>query len=216
MKIGVMTPTYNRPDCIRSLVLQMVNQVKPPDLLCIHHNGNKESYQWAIKDITVSFEIIWIHTPEKIEQDLWYAIPLECLIEKGCTHFFWCDHDDFYRRDHISSVIDDLVSAEFDFTINLMAAVLLLKKSSFTYTPTIRFTSHSPGGMSSSMGFTLNFAKELLIDLRKNLLSKTYYYSDQVVSNVTMPKFKCGKINTNTTTYVASDKTVSSKEWVKE
>lgn len=214
MKIGIITPTHNRPDCIRSLVLQMVNQIKQPDVVCIHHNGNKESYDWAIKDIVTNFKVIWIHTPEIINQHLWYSVPLQKLIEEECTHFLWCDHDDIYYSNHIEAIISTLDNNQVDFTVSNNVGVLLLKESEYAYTDSIAFTSHDPGGMSSSMGFKRNFACELLKDLN-NPFNEKYCYTDQIVSRVTMNKFKCLVNSNNTATYVASSSTVSSSEWVK-
>jgi hypothetical protein len=58
VRIGVFTPTHNRPDLIRALVLQMAMQVKKPDILCIHQNGDPESYQWVITDLALPFKVI--------------------------------------------------------------------------------------------------------------------------------------------------------------
>ena len=50
-----------------------------------------------------------MHTPAKIVQHQWYAIPLRYLIESGCTHFFWIDQDDIYLREHVAYGLEDLV-----------------------------------------------------------------------------------------------------------
>lgn len=91
MKIGVMTPTYNRPDLIRSLVLQMQNQSTKPDILVIHHNGIAESYQWAICDIISNIEIVWLHAPSVITQQISLRIcdsfQLLRRVLHRCAHF---------------------------------------------------------------------------------------------------------------------------------
>lgn len=220
MKIGVMTPTFNRPDLARLLVLQMENQTQSPDLLCVHQNGTSESYAWAVEDIDTRFPVHWMHNPGKLAQDDWYARPLEFLIEQGCSHFFWCDHDDIYRSNHIEStvgILNGALGTPYDFVVNAYASVLLLKKV-YEYAPLRLFNAHAPGGMSSSMGFTRNFAIELLHDLKANLEQRRLHYSDQVLALVTMPKFACFK-NVDqkpTTTYVAHSATVSSASWVSE
>ena len=213
MKIGVMTPTYNRPDFIRSLVLQMQNQTLTPDILAIHENGHPESYRWAIDDIATSINVVWIHTPHAVCQDDWYATPLARLINENCTHFFWCDHDDFYYRNHIESGIKKLEEG-YDHVVNQHCDQILLKKDKFEVSRHSQFTAHAPGGMSSSMCFRRNFAIDLLEDLKAN--QGTHYWSDNVVKHVTMPKFKCITSTASTTGYVAHAQSVSSSAWVLE
>jgi len=50
-KVGVLVPTFNRPDLLRACVLQLAAQSRPPDVVCIFQNGNPHSYQWAVEDI---------------------------------------------------------------------------------------------------------------------------------------------------------------------
>ena len=35
-----MVPTFNRPDLLRSCVLQLAAQSRPPEVICVHQNGN--------------------------------------------------------------------------------------------------------------------------------------------------------------------------------
>jgi len=211
-KIGVMTPTYNRPDLARFLLLQMANQTRRPDLVCIHQNGTPQSYEWAIADVTREFAVQWIHNAEQMPQHEWYAVPLARLIDEGCSHFFWCDHDDLYDRTHIAAGVATLGEGKFDFSVNRRAGCLLLK-TPYQYFAEMEFKAHDPGGMSSSMCFNRDFAIELLKDLRTP--RPTAHYSDQVLRRVTMPKFRCHLHDgTATTTYVSHAGTVSSRSWV--
>lgn len=221
MKIGVMTPTLNRPDCIRSLVLQMQNQSRKPDLLVIHHNGNAQSYQWAIADIATDIEIVWLHTPEVISQYRWYSVSLQHLIEAGCTHFFWCDHDDFYYRNHIENGITALQLGDYDHVVNYRCDLVLLKKSQFEFIPNNPITYNPTGGMASSMCFNEQFAREMLLDLNKthanpNANPHANPHADCVVATVTMPKFKCHATQQVLTAYIALASTVSTQHWVTE
>lgn len=168
-KIGVIVPTYNRPDFARFLALQMENQVIHPHLIAFHQNGTSESYEWAVSDINCHYAYAWLHTKGKIPEEEWYAIPLAYLIEQGCTHFFWCDHDDIYERHHIARGIDLL--QECDHVVNQRAGMLFIQKP-YTYIAEKIFSAHDPGGMSSSMCFNRRFAKELLSDLRLNKQKK--------------------------------------------
>ena len=213
MKIGVMTPTYNRPDFIRSLVLQMQNQSMRPDILVIHHNGNAQSYQWAIADITTDINIVWLHTQEVISQHQWYAIPLRHLITEGCTHFFWCDHDDFYYRNHIEAGVASLDAGNFDQVVNHYCDLVLLKKSQFEFIAHNPVTYNPTGGMASSMCFNRQFADALLVDLNE---ANTYPNADGVAAYVTMPKFKCHATEHVSTAYIAHASTVSTQHWVTE
>src|SRR5689334_17683441 len=100
-RVGVMIPTYNRPDLLRATVLQFAAQSRPPDIVCVHQNGVSDSYAWAVADLQVTPRIAWLHTSAQLPQHQWYAIPLKYLLDQGCTHFFWADHDDIYLRDHV-------------------------------------------------------------------------------------------------------------------
>ena len=213
MKIGVMTPTFNRPDCIRALVLQMQNQSRRPDLLVIHHNGNAQSYQWAIADITTTIEIVWLHTPEVLSQSQWYSVPLAHLIEAGCSHFFWCDHDDFYYSNHIENSVHALNAGNLDHVVNHRCDLVLLKKSQYEFIPNNPVTYNPTGGMASSMCFNRRFAEELLLDLNNNLAIGN---ADGVVASITMPKFTCHATQQVSTAYVAHAMTVSTPHWVSE
>jgi len=211
-KIGIIAPTYNRPDFARLLALQMKNQTLCTDLIAFHQNGTVDSYEWAVKDIDLPYK--WIHTPNQINQEEWYAKPIEALLEVDCTHFFWCDHDDIYISQHIEKGMKLL--EEYDHVVNEHSGMLLLKKE-YVYQPNKIFTAHDPGGMSSSMCFNRNFAIKLLSDLRNNveLKENRLYYADQVVRRVTMPGFKC-LLNKEdaTTVYVCHSGTVSSSHWL--
>ena len=213
MKIGVMTPTFNRPDCIRALVLQMQNQSRKPDLLVIHHNGNAQSYQWAIADITTDIEIVWLHTPEVLSQSQWYSVPLQRLIEAGCSHFFWCDHDDFYYRDHLQNAVAALDAGNFDHVVNHYCDLVLLKKSQVQFIPNNPVTYNPTGGMASSMCFSRPFAEELLRDLTNTHGNPN---ADGVVAGITMPKFSCHATEYVSTAYIAHAGTVSTPHWVTE
>ena len=213
-KIGIISPTYNRPDFIRLLALQLENQNIRPDFVAFYQNGTPDSYEWAIKDIKHHYKYVWLHEKEKINQEEWYATPLEFLIKENCTHFFWCDHDDIYEASHIKKGMEKL--NDYDYSVNKRSNLLLLKNT-YEYFPNQNFTAHDPGGMSSSMCFNRAFAEELVKDLRNNakLTDGKLCFADQVVKRVTMPKFNC-LVNEEdaTTTYVCHPKTVSSSHWL--
>jgi hypothetical protein len=214
-KIGVMTPTFNRPDLARFVALQMNNQSVPPALLCIHQNGTKESYQWAIDDVAARFELAWLHSPTPLPQYQWYIVPLLHLLEQGCTHFFWCDHDDIYARDHIETGMG-LLAAGYDHVVNAKSNMLLLHAKEYEYKEGIHFSAHAPGGMSSSMCFNRAFAEQLMIDLQQNHDDNTNRHADQIVAGETMPKFRCQLNSADpTTTYVCHTRALTSNAWIR-
>ena len=218
VRIGVFTPTHDRPDFIRALAMQMAFQVKKPDVLCIHQNGDPESYEWAIADLALPFRVIWIHTRERIPQDEWYSRHLKALLDDGCTHFFWCDHDDIYRSYHLAQSMLMLTDKDdpCDFVVNGYSGFLTLKKAGYEYLPCDRFRAHGPDAMASSMAFNRAFAEELFQDLIRN--QGQLEHSDQVVRLVTMPKFRC-KLDerpTPSTIYVCHPRTYSSAHWLGE
>ena len=208
-KVGVMIPTFNRPDLARSCVLQMTAQSRPPDLVAVHQNGHPDSYDWAIADLQGPSQLAWLHTPTQLRQHLWYAIPLEYLLANGCTHFFWVDHDDLYLREHIASGLVDL--NDFDFSISPRCGLLYTKDSDYRYAHEVEFGSHAPGGMSSSMCFNRSFAQDLLADLAGD---KQHHYADNVVAHVTMPKFRCHVSSRRTTIYHSHGGSITSSGWL--
>lgn len=207
-RIGVILPTFNRPDLARMAVLQMLAQSRVPDLICVHQNGHSDSYAWAVADLDQA-RIIWLHSAESLPQHQWYLRPLTILLERGCTHFFWVDHDDIYLRHHVEQSLIDLAAA--DFTVSDACGLLLQNGKDFSYQADVKFTSHAPGGMSSSMCFSRNFAAALADDLAQD---QVHFYSDQVLAWVTAPKFQCITTQRRSTVYVSHPGTVSSAHWV--
>jgi hypothetical protein len=210
-KIGVIIPSYRRPDFARMAVLQWATQTVKPDVIAIHQNGNAERFDWAVTDLGRLARIEWIHTPQKIPQHYWYSIPLKHLVAAGCTHFFWADHDDIYLSNHIEQCLQDL--EDFDFSIALRCGILYVKNDDYRFLPNRTFPSHAPGGMSSSMCFNLPFAKGLISDIEQ--CGKDHYYTDNIVAKVTMPRFR-SKISDarQTTVYVAHPGSQTSATWI--
>lgn len=208
-KVGVMVPTYMRPDLARACVLQFSAQSRPPDIICVHQNGVSDSYHWAVADLRVPCRIAWLHSPEKLPQHQWYAIPLKYLIDAGCTHFFWADHDDLYLHEHIEQGLADL--AQHDFSVSQRCGLLFTKASDYRYNPQVQFTSHAPGGMSSTMCFNRRFAQELLADIAAGAAE---FYTDNIVAKVTMPKFRCLVSQRHTTVYHSHEGSMTSREWL--
>jgi hypothetical protein len=208
-KVGVMVPTYNRPDLLRACVLQLAAQSRPPDMICVHQNGHPESYRWAIEDVRTASQLVWIHTPEKLPQHQWYAVPLRYLLDSGCTRFFWADHDDLYLHEHIASGLADL--AEHDFSVSRRCGMLVTRAADFRYAQQIEFTSHAPGGMSSTMCFNRPFAQQLLHDIAADT---RHHYTDNVLAHVTMPRFRCHVTDRPTCVYHSHEGSLTSHGWV--
>jgi hypothetical protein len=211
VKVGVMVPTYNRPDLLRSCVLQLAAQSRPPDIICVHQNGHPDSYDWAIADLRTASKLVWMHTPQVIRQHEWYAVPLRYLLAQGCTHFFWTDHDDLYLRDHVAQGLQDL--EEFDFSVSNRCGLLYTKASDFRYAKEVEFTVHAPGGMSSTMCFNRPFAEQLLADITHDT---QHHYTDNVVAKVTMPKFRCRLSSRRTCVYHAHEGSITSHPWLEK
>jgi hypothetical protein len=209
-KVGVMIPTYMRPDLLRSCVAQFALQTRQPDIICVHQNGVSDSYRWAVEDLGgVVPTIKWLHTAVQLPQHQWYSIPLKHLIEQGCSHIFWADHDHLYLRTHIEKGLEDL--KDFDFSVSPRCGLLYTKSNAYRYNAEVNFTSHAPGGMSSTMCFTRKFAKVLLADIEED---KDHYYTDNVVAKVTMPKFRCKVSDRLTSIYHSHEGSLTSHEWV--
>ncbi len=208
-RVGVMVPTFNRPDLARSCVLQLTSQSRAPDVVCVHQNGSAETYQWAVADLQTPALLAWLHTPEVLPQHQWYAIPLRWLIENDCTHFFWADHDDLYLRDHIAGGMQDL--EQFDFSVSPRCGLLYTQASKFRYTSEVEFNSHAPGGMSSTMCFNRRFAQQLLEDIVQDT---QHQYTDNVVAHVTMTRFRCHVSTRRTAIYHAHEGSVTSHPWL--
>jgi hypothetical protein len=210
-KVGVMIPTFNRPDLLRSSVLQLASQSRPPDVICVFQNGNPQSYQWAVEDLRTASRLIWMHTRQRVRQHDWYAVPLRQLLDLECTHFFWADDDDLYLHDHVASGLADL--KDHDFSVSRRCGLLFTRARRFGYQHEVEFTSHAPGGMSSTMCFNRAFAQELLQDISADNSGR---YTDSVLATVTMPKFRCHLSSRRTSIYHAHDGSMTSQTWVEK
>ncbi|WP_373090281.1 hypothetical protein [Zhongshania sp.] len=208
-KIGVFLPTYTRPDLLRGCVLQWAAQSRCPDIIVIHQNGTPQSYEWCISDLKDLLPCEWIFTPESPPQSEWYRRPLQRLIELGCSHFFWADHDDIYLRDHVTTRLDEL--DRYDFAISDRNSILFQSPSDYKFQARVNFTSHPAGGMSSSMAFNRKFALALQQDF---LDYPTMPYADQVVSKITKPKFSSFVSKQQTTIYVSHAGSITSEIWL--
>jgi hypothetical protein len=209
-RVGVMIPTRNRPELARAAVLQLAcNQSRTPDIVCVHQNGHPESYQWAVADVRTGAQVVWLHNRAELPQHHWYGVPLKVLLEAGCTHFFWADHDDLYLADHVERGLADL--ADCDFSVSRRCGLLFTKGAEFRYSHDVEFSPHAPGGMSSTMCFNRAFAGQLLHDLAAD---RTHQYSDNVVAHVTMPKFRCRISDRRTAVYHAHEGSLTSHPWL--
>jgi hypothetical protein len=208
-KVGVIAPTFNRPDLARFCVLQFAAQSRPPDIVCVHQNGLADSYRWAVEDVRRDVTVAWLHTAADLPQHNWYAIPLRYLIEQGCSHFFWADHDDLYLRDHVEKGLEDL--KDCDFSVSPRCGVLYTRPADFRYAEEVEFVSHAVRGMSSTMCFRRNFARELLADLEAD---RTHGVTQDVIAKVTMPKFQCKVSGRRTAIYHAHEGALTSSGWL--
>jgi len=211
MKVGVIIPTYKRPDLLRQAVLQWIVQTVKPDVLCINQNGSEESYEWVIEDLKPLIEIKWIHVPNTIKQHLWYALPLSQLLTEGCDVFLWADHDDIYYRDHVEKKLAALEG--YDMTLSDTCGVLFLKPLDYRYQKPEKFTAHAVGGMTSSTAFGKSFALALMLDL---VSDEQHYYSDNVLAFTTMPKHSIHVTQDVTTVYVSHKGAHSSGHWAED
>jgi len=216
-KIGIFTPLHGRPDFARMVAMQFAFQTVLPTHVAFYQNGPFENYQWAINDLKLPYRYDWIYngTTDK-HQENWYGIPLKMLLSYDCDYYFWCDQDDIYQSDHISNSIADLILNDADIVLNSLGGLLKVNSKNFTYEVT-RFKAHDPDGISSSMAFNKRFAKELYIDLYKNLDTVAHFWADNVVSRETMPKFKVYRNPTrHTVTYLCHNGTTSSAHWLED
>lgn len=210
-QVGVLVPTAGRPDLLRACVLQLAAQSRPPDMVAVHQNGEGPRYDWAVADLRLPFRLDWLHTPQRLRQHEWYAVPLAHLIACDCTHFFWADHDDLYLRDHVAAGLAELDG--WDFSVSRRAGVLYTRPRDWRLDADLEFNSHAPGGMSSTMCFNREFAQALVQDLRADT---AHHYADNVVAHVTMPRFRCFLSERRTCIYHSHEGSVSSGHWPDE
>lgn len=208
-RVGALVPTYNRPDLLRSCVLQLAAQSRPPDVICIHQNGHRDTYAWAVEDLRVAPRIVYLHSPGCLRQHDWYAVPLRHLLEADCSHFFWTDHDDLYLRDHVEAGLGDL--AHCDMSVSHRAGLLYTRADDWRYGREVDFRSHAPGGVSSSVCFNRAFAGQLLHDLTHDT---SHAYADNVLAHVTMPRFDCRLSTRRTCIYHAHEGSLTARGWL--
>lgn len=210
-KVGVFLPTYNRPDLLRACLLQWIVQSRCPDFVVIHQNGSSESYEWCISDLKSFLPCEWIFSPQTLPAVEWYRRPLQRLIEAGCTHFFWADHDDIYLTHHVEARLNELDYC--DFSISDKNSILFHRAGQYRFQPLVHFTSHPAGGMSSSMAFTRPFAEALH---QAFLDTPDASYADHVVLAVTRQGFDCRQSDKRTAIYVSHDGSFSSHIWLED
>jgi hypothetical protein len=217
MKVGVMTPLYSRPDFARFAAMQFAMQTRKPDHVAFYQNGEFPDYQWAISDLALPYKAHWVYANKsEPNQSAWYAVPLKKLLSEGCDYIFWCDQDDIYRTDHIEETLRDFYQQDVDIVLTEMAGLLKVRPGKFVV-ETVRFRAHSPGGVSSSMAFNATAANVLYDDLVDNLANEKYFWADNVVSEVTMHKFKVYRNPARASvTYVCHTGTVSSSHWLND
>lgn len=209
-RIGAFMPTHGRPDLALAALLQLAMQSRIPNVVAVFQNGDAVSYESLVcGDRDWPFRIEWIFSPDKLKQHEWYRRPLQHLIDAGCDQFLWIDHDDLYHANHVAQCEEDL--ATHDFRISLYAHVLYIDQGRYKLRERVRFTSHAPGGMCTSMAFNRKFALALAQDLS---LDRQHHYANQVVAQVTMPRFDCHLSDQLSTTYVAHRGAVTSAKWV--
>ena len=208
--VGVMIPTYRRPDLARACVMQWLLQSLPPHCICVHQNGSADSYAWCVEDLAPAGRIDWLHTPDKLPQRDWYLRPLRHLLDQGCTHFFWADHDDWYLRDHVALCVEELDGGA-DFSVASHCGVLYLRHDDYRYEASTHFTVHSSGGMTSSIAFTRAFAEQLASDLTQDTETQ---YADNVLALATLPKFKRFVSPRRSTVYVSHKGSLTSAAWL--
>jgi hypothetical protein len=213
IKIGVAIPTFRRPDFARFSVLQWLNQRTKPDVIVVHQNGNAQRYDWCVSDVAPpsGTKLEWIHSPTALPQHEWYVVPIRRLLDLGCTHLFWADHDDLFFADHVTRCVSELEA--YDITVAHHCDSLYLRPNDYRFFKNTRFESHAPGGMSSSMAFTAMFAHELLADIAR--VGAEHHYTDNIVAKVTAPKFRrLVSESRKTTAYVVHEGSQTSSAWL--
>jgi hypothetical protein len=89
--------------------------------------------------------------------------------------------------------------------------VLYTRPADFRYAEEVEFVSHAVRGMSSTMCFRRNFARELLADLEAD---RTHGVTQDVIAKVTMPKFQCKVSGRRTAIYHAHEGALTSSGWL--
>lgn len=242
MKIATYTPTKARPVQLRMMMLQMLAQTRPPDVMVVLENGlSQESCWWAVEDVVRQLEdrhvkVIHLNIPTDLPNPDFYMIPLAEAIKLECDVYFKIDDDDLYFADHILSLSSKLgiftvttgydkvkavYTAGLDFAINSQCSTLTLPfGGGYSYSEHVDFGAINPtGGMSDNCCFTHKFAEQYVKDMMEAPVGMA---DDAVMANITMPKFKCLKGSFNTTACYVSHGTNmttvywSVKEWCKK
>src|SRR5262249_11365036 len=89
--------------------------------------------------------------------------------------------------------------------------LLFTAAADYRYNPEVQFDSHAPGGMSSTMCFNRPFAQQLLADITED---RSHQYTDNVVAQVTMPRFRCHVSQRHTTVYHSHQGSLTSRDWL--
>ena len=208
---------------VRSVALQFMNQTRKPDIVCFHQNGieNKKSYEHFVKDVDINYK--WIHTPYDVSVDERYSIPLQSLIDDGCDYFFYCDDDDIYYNNHIEESINVIEATKADLMIRNVCDWVKFKyepwQSVWDFGKDTSFTAHADIGVSSSILFNREFAKEFVNDCAVNTKNMRdgkdfYQHTDNLIHKVTARKFKTHVYSKTSMCYVIHKGSTSSNAWV--
>lgn len=142
----------------------------------------------------------------------WYRRPLAYLMDMGCTHYFWGDHDDIYMRDHVQTRLREL--DHHDYMIAEFSSILAVKRNDYHMDGRVKFVNQPTGGHASSVAFNFPFAKQL----HQSFLDQPDApYADNVLGELAKSgQFTVAESPRVTTMYLAHGGTVTSHEWVDE
>lgn len=113
--VGCMTPVKGRQLALRSCIMQMLLQTRPPDVHALFFNGADEMChdRKLINDLIDSRHPV-VHRREDMSILAAHGCALDMLLETNVNLFFKIDSDDVYKRRYIEAIIERL--PEYGFT----------------------------------------------------------------------------------------------------
>lgn len=217
MKIGVYMPTHRNPMFLRMALMQMALQTRLPDVIAVCQNNQDESGEWAVHDIIEYLEghgtkVLLYHMKEKLQNPMFYLVPLQLLINEGCDVFLKIDHDDLFFREHVERMVAQL-DESCDYVINTAAFMLTLPfGGDFVYKLTSNFDTNPLGGMSDCICFNRALAEAYAEDMKQHIGKA----DDAILYDYTLPRFRVKKITrTPTACYVSHGSNLTTSEWAR-
>lgn len=146
-----MTPVKGRQLALRSCIMQMLLQTRPPDVHALFFNGADEMChdRKLINDLIDSRHPV-VHKREDMSILAAHGCALDMLLETNVNLFFKIDSDDVYKRQYIATIIERL--PEYGLTPNSPPFCINLIDQMWIYAQSVNHVEAYPLSFENGLG----------------------------------------------------------------